>query len=300
MDEITPASLRAMNWDGAIPIIISLAPSSLSSPTIPSPQHHLISRMNYLHVGLSKAVQRLHKYAPSVIINSSSNFNKKIDVENGETVENIEKPEDVYPECWFEDEESGLPLRWHLFVGVLYDLMKERSKNFYLPWKIRLHFTAYPVQLLGLDDEVIKTVHGIFSNSLKQALFLQHGSSKKAMAMSKTDHEKNWSAVVLSNYEMFGEINRNLWAKDLKMIPIRVMVDSRPAIQRPCQLGENSQNKVTLGYLLKEWIPDWHEREQRWSIHGIQPSLDSLVIDLWRVLSYPDHFLYITVSSIEN
>lgn len=24
-----------------------------------------------------------------------------------------------YPICWFEDEDTGKPLRWHLFAGVL-------------------------------------------------------------------------------------------------------------------------------------------------------------------------------------
>ena len=59
--------LRAENWNGSIPVIISLAPTSLSSPTIPPPIHVLLSRHTFLHIGLKHAVMRLHKFAPPTI-----------------------------------------------------------------------------------------------------------------------------------------------------------------------------------------------------------------------------------------
>jgi len=34
-----------------------------------------------------------------------------------------------------------------------------------------------------------------------------------------------------------------------------------------------------------------------WRVAGIQPSLDTHIIDLWLQLSHPDHFLYVTVTT---
>jgi len=66
MDEPSSSLLRSMNWAGSIPIILSLAPSSLSSPTMPPPIHRMVSRMTFLHLGLSDAVIRFYKFAPAV------------------------------------------------------------------------------------------------------------------------------------------------------------------------------------------------------------------------------------------
>ncbi|KAL7441109.1 hypothetical protein ACHAXH_008470, partial [Discostella pseudostelligera] len=57
-------SLQQSNWQGAIPIVVSLAPTSLSSPMAPRPIHTMISRCNYLHVALYKEVMSLANYAP--------------------------------------------------------------------------------------------------------------------------------------------------------------------------------------------------------------------------------------------
>lgn len=309
-----------------------------------------------------------------------------------------------YPECWFEDEESGTPLRWHLFVGVLYDLMKGKasissdSSSFHtrhqtnecLPWRIRVHFTSYPTnQLLPLDcsdytaqtkivDEgndkysnendihrgTITTLIGrIFRNSLKQALFLQYGSSRVAMSITKNSHEKIWEAVLHSDYARYHEVNVELQSgieqpsigsetraitpaatnsdNDSKgddhnipqLIPVRLMLNDMPAIQKPIRHDKGDREKekkrptevlqelgtyqvppyTTLGDVLANWLPNHYEpftthksvvpvsndddepSSLYFCIHGIQPSMECAMVDLWRALSHPDHFLYIIV-----
>lgn len=212
----------------------------------------------------------------------------------------------AYPECWFEDEDSATPLRWHLFVGVLYDLMKgkgavlnhfisskgnhtnQHTPDTTLPWRIRVHFTSYPHdQLLPLDDgggrqhsserklndtnnaavddshrRITALVGRMYRSSLKQALFLQYGSSKVAMSMTKHMHERIWEAVTLSNHMAYHEVNVNLQCgissppmmshsqrvsnravvtadeedratDSLQLIPVRLMLNEKPAIQNP-------------------------------------------------------------------
>ena len=57
--------VASVNWKGLIPVHLTLAPTSLSSPTLPPPIHVLVPRNTYLHTGLQAAVQRLHPFAPA-------------------------------------------------------------------------------------------------------------------------------------------------------------------------------------------------------------------------------------------
>mmetsp|Transcript_4749 Transcript_4749/g.11342 ORF Transcript_4749/g.11342 Transcript_4749/m.11342 type:complete len:117 (-) Transcript_4749:986-1336(-) len=56
-------ALRKANFDGKIPVKVTLAQTSLSSAVIPHPMHTLISRQTFLHVGLEDSVRKLHEYA---------------------------------------------------------------------------------------------------------------------------------------------------------------------------------------------------------------------------------------------
>jgi len=291
---------------------------------------------------------------------------------------------DTYPECWFEDVESGIPLRWHLFAGVLYDLMKGKSmfncsswkgatnepmQHNFLPWRIRLHFTSYPSDHLlpfgdGCTQSKLESSKGndahssrvntilrrIFRNSLKQALFMQYGSSKVAMAMTKHTHETIWDAVLQSNYGNYHAVNVELQSGisspsigtrtynnpttadddqgDIpQLIPVRLMLNGMPAIQKPtkhekdCKFDRKRPTEIleqlgkcqalpytTLGDVLANYLPDYFaidpstgwvtavsDANLSYYIQGVQPSMKCAVVDLWRALSHPDHFLYVIV-----
>jgi autophagy-related protein 5 len=315
--------LRAANWSGSIPIILSLAPTSLSSPTIPPPIHVLLSRHTFLHIGLKLAVMRLHKFAPPTISFTrrvveepdvgTGSHDEEADEKQNNREENKEEPEkkkieveEVYPVCWFEDEATELPLRWQLFAGVLWDIHQTTTSNIDLPWKIRLHFTSYPSsQLLELDSisGVNTTIERTYKNSLKQALVLQHGNNKVALNISKQSHQRVWDSIVTSKYSVYKPIQEDIQAKtNLVMIPIRLLVDSsKPLIQKRCD-----EQSITLGQLLHQWIPEHFDKAEdctiqpklpiiAWRVSGIVPPLSALVLDLWRTLCQPDNFLYIAV-----
>ena len=188
-------AVRSMNWSGSIPIVLSLAPSSLSSPTMPNPIHVMVPRQSHLHVGLKDAVK------PSLTTEIPTHTNS--------TPNQIAQDASTYPSCWFEDMETQTPLRWHLFAGVLWDL-KPVPKT--LPWKLRLHFTQYPAatHILPLETDPLTAVMRAFKNSLKQALFLQYGSAKVAMNLSKQSHEQIWDSVLAVNYKLYQRVNHDL------------------------------------------------------------------------------------------
>jgi Autophagy protein Apg5 len=157
--------IRLRNWQGQIPIVLTLAPTSLSSTTIPAPIHALISRHTFLHVGLEHAVRTLHEYAPPSFAaafyqkrlqveepdhlkeGESSNSRKENDDNDAEesaaktttdneesttkeeTVDTSEKPLPPYPVCWFEDERTQQPLKWQYFVGVLFDSLHSNNND---------------------------------------------------------------------------------------------------------------------------------------------------------------------------
>lgn len=245
---VSITSIQSENWSGCIPIILSLAPTSLSSPSMPSSIHVLVHRHSFLHIGLKQAVMRLYKFAPvssfSSLIKREEPGDENTTCTGNHQVMNDSKQDaqqEQYPVCWFEDEDTQFALRWHLFVGVLWDMKQQKKKL--LPWKIRLHFTQYPSsQILPMDNGgVLETVERYYMNSLKQALFSQYSSNKVAMNMSKQTHEQIWDSITTNNYQLFHQVNTDLQqtsSSDIKLLPVRVLVNStKPSIQRPCRIS---------------------------------------------------------------
>lgn len=392
--ENTLTSFRNETWKGSIPISLSLSPDSLSSATMPDPLYKLIPRMTYLHVGLADEIKRFYKFAPTLQFNfntknkishSEDNNNSKVESEqntdgeknstdNTET-DNVDEKSNTntkmndtiedLPVCWFEDEISGIALRWQLFTGVLYDLLKRKhvsstptnsTNSFPIPWKIRVHFTSYPSHILPLlqsdcnstlsnrnsnnqsisssssalqsdTDSVFEVIQRFYFHSLKQALFLQYNSSKTSMNISKNSHLKLWDSIKRHQFQAFWDVSRDLIISsttssnnELVHIPIRLLLDGKPAIQRPCNYKSNCENNTTihtLKQLFLDWIPfifsstsndieieiekkSYDETEinnYAWDIQGIQPPLSTPILNLWEALCYPDQFLYITVIS---
>lgn len=298
--------MRSENWQGSIPVVLSLAPSSLSSPTMPTAIHVMMARQSYLHIGLKEAVKRLHKFAPTVLSISTSIVRKE--PKPGEETEESDtaspnmtetKPAE-YPICWFEDEESQIALRWHLFAGILWDM---RRKPATLPWKIRLHFSQYPTsQILPLETDVMSVVERSYKNSLKQALFLQYGSSKIAMGLSKQSFEQVWDSLLAVNRKLYQQVDDDLQGLS-NLLPVRLLIDSKPPIQRPLKV----EDKCSLGKVLADWAPSLFQNTgddteatkpgTQWSIQGLQIPLSAVLNDLWLSLSHPDHFLYVVVTS---
>ena len=130
--QVDPAATQAVNWSGSIPVRLTLAPTSISSPTIPPPVHILVPRNTFLHAGLQAAVQRLHPFAPLSPFLTGRAMLKIIEPSPGDDSNVDEVKEDatdkeegdmkeafqsstysnasafVYPVCWFEDEDTKI------------------------------------------------------------------------------------------------------------------------------------------------------------------------------------------------
>jgi autophagy-related protein 5 len=352
---------QALNWTGCIPVCLTLAPTSVSSPTIPPPIHVLVARNTYLHVGLESAVQRLHPFAP-LSLNFTGNSvlhihepdpdpgtladaaggdsdqgdghaNKALtrnDADSNSTpfstptkTNSRSTSSATYPICWFEDEDTHLAIRWHLFAGVLYDLKTKRG----LPWRLRLHFTNYPSyseMILPLESPVLTQLHALYKHSLKQALTIFAGHSKTAMNVTKESHGLLWEAVRCHQYALYQRVAADLpslasfnkTSAGPVAIPVRVLVNAvSPPIQRRVTVESALKNSsssadhnwTTLGELLVSWVPEHFTSTATiegvqpkdtvlgWRVSGIQPALSIPILDLWKQLCHPDQFLYIIV-----
>ena len=96
-------------------------------------------------------------------------------------------------------------------------------------------------------------------------------------------------------------------------IPLRILVDERPAFSRPCRLdAKDHEESITLGNVLQDCLPDLFStagdiriladensvgKIPRYLIQGIPVPLESHILDVWNCLSHPDRFLYISVST---
>jgi hypothetical protein len=257
---------------------------------------------------------------------SSSTTATKVAANDTNTISK-RKREEPYPICWFEDERTGRPLRWQYFVGVLFDSSTRQQQqhdnshpnnDFPLPWRIKLHFNSYPSQhLLELDSTsgVLTTIERTYKNSLKQSLVMTYGNNKVALNMTKQSHEYIWKSILTQDYDLFKPVLVNeIQPKDtsaISILPVRLCTDpTQPMIQKRC---DNTTGK-TLGLLLHEWSPQYFEKSNTteegnddgrtiirptgvlsWRVAGVTPPLSTSLVDLWKTLSYPDNFLYVSV-----
>lgn len=92
-------------------------------------------------------------------------------------------------EFWLDSQ--GVPLRWHLPVGLLFDLYGDAQQ---LPWSLTAHFKGFPEgRLMRCPND--ETVQSYFMQMLKQADSIKNGSTKKVMSMSKQDQMQLWQGL---------------------------------------------------------------------------------------------------------
>jgi Autophagy protein Apg5 len=163
-------------------------------------------------------------------VNTSTSDNEKVTKSDSKPTGQQQQP----IICWFEDEETGTPLRWHLFVGIIYDLLVSQKQqqqqstatisstiNTKIPWKILVHFTTsnYPTNVLlplpqqqqqqqqtipvGVVVSIQQQLRYYYQHSIKQSLTIQYNTSNVALNITKESHTKLWYSILQNNYTLF-------------------------------------------------------------------------------------------------
>ncbi|PLB39144.1 autophagy protein 5 [Aspergillus candidus] len=217
-------SIQKAVWDGKLPLQIELAASE--SRTFDQTDPYLIScpRISYLPTLLP----RLHAFFSSSLIDP------------------ISSPHDG----WLSFE--GVPLKWHLPIGLLYDLYagadpaskgdRDASEDATepptddtaggsLPWRLTVHFSDWPNEELVRLDANGMVMNDAFINSVKEADFLRNGTAKKIMSLSKEDSSGLWMAVEevdLPSYQRISNILLPPPNQPFRNIPIRFFLPLPP------------------------------------------------------------------------
>lgn len=142
---------------------------------------------------------------------------------------------------------DGVPLKWHLSAGLLYDIYvlstqdvdhhdPERSSaadRKAPPFELEVHFSQSPTSAphLNLLSPSPAAVHDSFINSVKEADFLRSGTAKPIMSLSAADSKLLWSSTQENDLAVFSRIHAGLLPsnKPWRNIPLRLYLPSTNA-----------------------------------------------------------------------
>lgn len=186
-------------------------------------------------------------------------------------------------------EYDGVPLKWHVPVGALYD-------HLYLPgggdrdeWRVQIHTDEYPEGVIQYKEEIVQQV---VLNQLKQLCFVVNGTAKNIMALSEELSRQWWAAIVHRNYPTYTSISRRVFTKCLR-VPIKLVVPGLSnAIQAPAA-PRPGEKETTLGDVLEKYVPGL---EGDPILHGITVSRAIPVLTAWQVFRHLDGMLYLSVA----
>ncbi|KAG2448028.1 hypothetical protein HYH02_007055 [Chlamydomonas schloesseri] len=157
--------VQEQTWATRIPVHLSLAPDNISSPSAVRPIYLMAPRQGYLNVLAAQAWPHLQHVLPSV-------------------------PGRSTPRPWFDC--CGVPLKWHLPCGVLYDLLNVGGQ---LPWRLTVHYTHPPDSLAGWETGATPLAQ--FMNCLKESSYVCRGpdGAGAVMRTGSSQQEALWGAV---------------------------------------------------------------------------------------------------------
>jgi autophagy-related protein 5 len=232
---------------------------------------------------------------------------------------------------------DGVPLKWHLPLGLLYDLyvLSVRDNNqdtsSPTPFKLVLHYapdtTATSINLITPDPI---RMHDFFINAVKEADFVRSGTAKPIMSLSAADSKALWSSTQRNDLATFAKIHQALLPApgQLRNIPLRLYLPSYTTEEAdiaqikvlqaqisptlPAQAGGTAAQArtaattqpQTLGTALHALIPSLFPSRRtpilaRPLLHGAQLPLTANLEELTRWACYADGWLHVVVA-IDN
>ncbi|KAF2435118.1 autophagy protein 5 [Tothia fuscella] len=234
-------SLQNKVWEGSVPLEIRLASAECTTYGVSDAFLIHVPRISYIPLLLPK----LHAFFRSSLINHEANF----------------------WDGWLSYED--VPLKWHFPLGLLYDLYsgasellqddnglggkkgqpvygaeEQKLRDQLRTWKLTLHYENWPSESLAKLDQDGKFMRDAFTNSVKEASFLRHGSGKVVMALSKEDSTQLWDSVEQNDFTRFYPVSQRLFhppGANLRHIPTKIYL--------PATASEDDKEGTSLGHL---------------------------------------------------
>ena len=247
----------------------------------------------------------------------------------------IVDPEELTPDAGYFTYD-GVPLKWHLPLGLLYDLhvlsvgdsTADQPIADSIPFRLTLHYTpdsaSAHVNLINPDPV---RMHDFFINAVKEADFLRSGTAKPIMSLSAADSKALWASTQDNDLTVFAKIHQSLLpsAGQLRNVPLRIYLpmppeESESAAQMrvlqaqvsptlPLQPGATAAqaraastgHPQTLGTALHNLIPDLFPSRRtpilaRPILHGAPIALTANLEDLTKWACYADGWIHVVVA----
>jgi len=242
-------------WGGRVPAIFNLAEGDGTA----EPCCLMLPRMSYLPLATEKV---------------KSHFSTSVD-QNGS--------------IWFSH--RGTPLRWHLPIGLLFDMLgsnyQDLAQTSQLPWPITVHFSGFPAEDL-LECPSREAVESIFMSSLKESDQLKT-SGKVMKQMQAREHSQLWLGLCSDKYDQFWAVNRRLMegSDAWRHLPVRVYSGDNCAMTQRLVCPSATLADIKEQFSLPE--------TSSLVIQGVCPPTSTPVSWLARHLAHPDNFVHIAV-----
>jgi autophagy-related protein 5 len=107
--------IRRAVWEGQLPVCFRLATQEVAAMAAPPPYYAMLNRQSYFPLIYDKLRAHFQSSAPA----------------------HTHAQEDLWLEA------SSEPLRWHLPVGTLFDMLTSSDVSS-MPWQITVHFLSFP------------------------------------------------------------------------------------------------------------------------------------------------------------
>jgi autophagy-related protein 5 len=226
---------------------------------------------------------------------------------------------------------DDVPLKWHLPVGLLYDIYALSSQSpdsqLPLPFRLILHFSdassTSPNGSINLIKPEPVVLHDSFINSVKEADFLRSGTAKPIMSLSAVDSKTLWSSTQSNDLKTHSRVYASLLPTQFRNIPMRIYLPSSPnqdpnkaqikVLQShvPPFIAPSSPNPAaqrmptpgqaqTLGTALHTMLPNLFPSRRtpilgRPILHGAVVPMSANLEELARWASYADGWLGIVI-----
>jgi len=264
--------LSELLWQGCIPILFKLSDNDVaSSNKHPNPVFKLASRFSYLPVICSDVIAHLQSFV-------------------------LQYTSDV----WYEY--NSIPLKTNLPVGVLYDMSIHNNDNDdnKLPiWTITIHFQTFPRDIIPCST--LSDSERYFSHSLKQALYLLHGSTSAYNSLTVELKKSFWDSVCSgSDYQTFQSISSDLLliSTTVNKLPIRFIKQGYPTRQISIEVLKN-EDEILLSDVISQLNDNDIKSSDQYKllVHGIDITchLNVPIQELWRRFHHGDFFMYIII-----